>query len=92
MEMREHEGGNHGGSDAVTGGIKTCGTDDTPPCPLYAFYTARNELIYHLAGPHANRRRIEEVAEQVDRYMITALNGVRELSCATQSHQVPPQR
>jgi len=86
MEMREHEGGNHGGSADLTGGIKTCGTDDTPPCPIRAFYTARNELIYQLAGPHANRKRIEEVAEQVDRYLIKALNGARELACATQSH------
>ena len=90
MEMREHEGGSHSGSTDLTGGLKTCGTDDTPPCPIQAFHKARNELIYQLAGQHANRKRIEEVARQVDLYMIAALNGVRELTCATQFQHVPP--
>jgi hypothetical protein len=85
METREQSGGS-GGSPEVTvnGGIKTCGTDDTPPCPPSLVYIERTELIEQLAGPHADRRRIAEVAEQVDRYLISTLRSVRELARATQ--------
>ena len=84
--METQQSGGLGGSPVVhpNGGIKTCGTDDTPPCPLNAVYIARNELIEQLAGPHADRRRIAEVAVQVDHYLISALNSVRDLSRATQ--------
>lgn len=86
METREQKSGGASGSPevVVNGGIKTCGTEDTPPCPLNAVYIERNELIEQLAGPHADRRRIAAVAEQVDHYLISALRSVRELARATQ--------
>jgi hypothetical protein len=77
----------------------TCGTKDTPPCPLADFQAERAALILQLAGGRADRRKIEDVAVQVDRYLITAVHGLRVLLHNTQApspdqtvpHLAPPQ-
>ena len=66
--------------------VPECGTPTTPPCPLQAFYAERRKTIEQLAGPHANRRRIEQVAHEVDRYLITSLHGVSVLVRSTLEH------
>jgi hypothetical protein len=63
----------------------TCGTKDTPPCPLADFQVERAALILQLAGGRADRRKIEEVAVQVDRYLVTAVHGLRVLLHNTQA-------
>src|SRR5262245_51294983 len=68
-------------------GVPTCGTDDTPPCPLYAFYIERNKLIYELAGPCPDERRVADVASRVDRYLIAALRGVHVLTHERHDHR-----
>jgi hypothetical protein len=76
----------------------TCGTKDTPPCPLADFQVERAALILQLAGARADRRKIEDVAVQVDHYLVTAIHGLRVLLHNTQApspeqtvpHLVPP--
>jgi hypothetical protein len=67
-----------------------CGTPTTPPCPLQELYVVRTKTIKQLAGPGADRRRIEAVAHQVDRYLIASLQSVSVLVAATQGHAGPP--
>lgn len=72
--------------------VPECGTPTTPPCPLAAFYQERNNLIYEISGRGASRRRIEEVSEQVDHYLITSLHGARVLLLNTRDKREPGDR
>lgn len=87
--MNKTETGNTNGSEPIPqpfDGVAQCGTPTTPPCPRYELLRVRTETIHQVAGPCPSRRRLEEAAEQVDRYLIQALRGAEALTKFAQEH------
>ena len=69
--------------------VPECGTPTTPPCPIRQFYAVRRKTIEQIAGPCADRRRLEEVAHHVDHYLIGSLQCVSVLVGSALEHDRP---